>query len=55
MTPFYSVLTDVNNLCRKIEFKNPAIMEDNQSKQTERFSIITKGRDYFLLQDDKSK
>ena len=32
----------------KFEFENPAIMEDKQSKQTERFSVMTKGRDYFL-------
>ena len=33
---------------RKFEFENPAIMEDKQCKQTERFSVMTKGRDYFL-------
>ena len=32
----------------KFEFENPAIMEDKQCKQTERFSVMTKGRDYFL-------
>ena len=30
-------------------------MEDKQCKQTERFSIMTKGSDYFLLIDDTSK
>ena len=39
----------------KFEFEYPAIMEDNQSKQTERFSVMTKGSDYFLLLNDKSK
>ena len=32
----------------KFEFENPAIMEDKQCKQMERFSVMTKGRDYFL-------
>ena len=39
----------------KFEFEYPAIMEDNQSKQTERFSVMAKGSDYFLLLNDKSK
>ena len=39
----------------KFEFENPAIMEDKQCKQTERFSVMTKGRDYFLSYNDKSK
>ena len=30
-------------------------MEDIQCKQTERFSVMTKRSDYFLLLDDKSK
>ena len=30
-------------------------MEDKQCKQTERFSVIAKGSDYFLSLDDKSK
>ena len=30
-------------------------MEDKQCKQTERFSITTKGSDYFVSLDDKSK
>ena len=30
-------------------------MEDRQCKQMERFSVMTKGSDYFLLLDDKSK
>ena len=33
----------------KFKFKNPAIMEDKQRKQRKRFSVMTKGRDYFLL------
>ena len=33
----------------KFEFENPAIMEDKQCKQTEQFSVMTKGRDSFLL------
>ena len=32
----------------KFEFENPAITEDKQSKQTQRFSVMTKGRYYFL-------
>ena len=32
----------------KFEFENRAIMEDKQCKQTERFSVMIKGRDYFL-------
>ena len=39
----------------KFKFENTAIMEDKQRKQTERFSVTTKGSDYFLLLDDKSK
>ena len=39
----------------KFEFENPAIMEDNQCKQTVRFSVMAKGSDYFLSLDDKSK
>ena len=39
----------------KFEFENPAIMEDKQCKQMERFSVMAKGSDYFLLLDDKSK
>ena len=43
---------------KKFEFENPAIMEDKQCKQTEqngaKFSVMTKGSDYFLLLDDKS-
>ena len=39
----------------KFEFEYPAIMEDKQSKQTERFSVMAKGSDYFLLLNDKSK
>ena len=30
-------------------------MEDKQCKQTKRFSVMTKGSDYFLWLDDKSK
>ena len=39
----------------KLKFGNSAIMEDIQCKQTERFSVMTKRSDYFLLLDDKSK
>ena len=39
----------------KIEFEDPAITEDKQCKQTERFSVMTKGSDYFLSLDAKSK
>ena len=31
----------------KFEFENPTIMEDKQCKQIERFSVMTKERDYF--------
>ena len=30
-------------------------MEDKQCKQTERFSVMAKGSNYFLLLDDKYK
>ena len=30
-------------------------MEEKQCKQTDRFSVIAKGRNYFLSLDDKSK
>ena len=39
----------------KFEFENPVITEDKQSKQTERYSVMAKGSDYFLSLDDKSK
>ena len=39
----------------KFEFKNPAIMEDKQCKQMERFSVMAKGSNYFSLLDDKSR
>ena len=39
----------------KFELANPAIMEDKQYKQTERYSAMAKGSDCFLLLDDKSK
>ena len=39
----------------QFEFENPAIMEDKQSKQTERYSVMAKGSDCFLSLDDKSK
>ena len=29
-------------------------MEDKQCKQTEQFSVMTKGNDYFLSLDDKA-
>ena len=38
----------------KFEFENPAIMEDKQFKQKERFSVIANRSDYFLSLDDKS-
>ena len=34
---------------------NDAIMEYRECKQTEPFSVIVKGSDYFLSLDDKSK
>ena len=37
------------------KFENTAIMEDKQCEQTERFSVIAKGSDYFLSLDVKSK
>ena len=37
------------------EFENPAIMEDKQCKQAERFSLMAKGSDCFLSFDGKSK
>ena len=39
----------------KFKFENPAIMEDKQCKQTERFSVMAKASNYFLSLDDKSK
>ena len=39
----------------KFKFENPAIMEGKQCKETERFSVVAKGSDYFLPLDDKSK
>ena len=39
----------------KFKFENPAIMEGKQCKETERFSVVAKGSDYFLSLDDKSK
>ena len=30
-------------------------MEEKKCKQTERFSVMAKGSDYFLLLDEKSK
>ena len=38
-----------------VEFENPAIMENKQCKQTERFSVKAKESEYFLSLDDKSK
>ena len=40
---------------KKFEFENPAIMEDKQCKQTERFSVMPKGTDCFLPLDVISK
>ena len=51
----FSVPTDVINLCGKFEFENPAIVEGNQYKQTEQFSVMAKGSDCFLSLDDQSK
>ena len=39
----------------KFEFENPAILEDKQCKQTERYSIMAKESDCSLSLDDKSK
>ena len=39
----------------KFEFENLAIMEGRQGKQTEQFSVMAKGSDYFLSLDDKYK
>ena len=36
-------------------WKNPAIMEDKQYKQMERFLVMAKGSNYFLSLDDQSK
>ena len=44
----FSIPTDVIIYVEKFEFENPAIMEDKQCKQTERFSVMTKVKDYFL-------
>ena len=35
--------------------KIPPLWRTSNVKQTERFSIMTKGNDYFLSLDDKSK
>ena len=37
------------------EFENPTTMQDNQCKQTQRFSVMANGSDYFLSLDVKSK
>ena len=39
----------------KFDSENPVIIEDKQCKQTERFWVMTKGNDYFLSLDGKSK
>ena len=39
----------------KFEFENPAIMEDKQCKQMERFLAMAKESDYFLSWHDKSE
>ena len=39
----------------KFGFENPAIMEEKQCKQTQWFSVMAKGSNYFLSLDDKSK
>ena len=38
----------------KFEFENTALMEDKQCKQTEQFSVMAKGSEYFLSLGDKS-
>ena len=38
-----------------LELNSEFLMEDKQCKQTERFSVMTKGRDYFSSLDDESK
>ena len=49
----FSIPTDVINLCGKIRIRK--WMEDKQCKQSKRFSVMTKGSDYILSLDDKSK
>ena len=49
-----SIPTDAIIYSKKFEFENPAIMKDKQCKQMVRFSVMTKGSDYFLSLDDKS-
>ena len=39
----------------KFEFENPTTMEDKQCKQTEWFSVMAKGSNYFFSLDVKSK
>ena len=55
MDPEFSVPTTSLIYADKFEFEYSAIMEDKQCKQTERFSVMAKGSNYFLLLDDKSK
>ena len=55
LATLFSVPSGIINLCGKIQIENPAIMEDKQCKQTELFSVMTKGSDKFWSLDDKSK
>ena len=52
--PIYHILLsdDVINLCGKIQIENPAIMEDKQCKQMERFLAMAQESEYFLSSDD---
>ena len=43
------------NSAKKFKSENLAIMGDKQCKQTERFSVMAKGSNYFLSLDDKTK
>ena len=39
----------------KFKSESPTIMEDKECKQTERFSVMAKGSNYFLSLDIKSE
>ena len=51
----FSVPIDLINYMKKSEFENPAIMEDKQCKQIERFLAIATESDYFLSLEYKPK
>ena len=51
----FSVPTTSLIYAEKFELENPAIIEDTQCKQRERFSVMSKSSDYFLSIHDKSK